>query len=209
MTLVDQNELGRVSLEEFTHIIFASGRYQSLTDGARKSVDRWLKAGGTLIGQKSALRFFKQQKWLDVSISDSEDIDKAFDTSGMRYADREALAAKKRISGAVFESRVDLTHPLLFGVDDESLPFFKTSNMIVERTGSPFETIATYTTSPLLGGYASDELVKQVSTTAALVTQRKGNGRVIAFVDNVNFRGYWYGTSKLMANAVYLSGLIN
>jgi hypothetical protein len=209
VTLIDQNEIDWVDLAEFTHVIFASGRYGALTDKNKQSIAGWVSAGGTLIGQKSALYFFKQQKWLNVSISDREDIDSAFDISGLSYADRDALAAKKRISGAAFETRVDTSHPLLFGFDDIALPMFKTSNMIVEHTGSPFETVATYTNSPLLGGYASEEMVKKVSSSAAIVRQPLGQGQVIGFVDNVNFRGYWYGTSKLMANAVYMSGLID
>jgi len=33
--------------------------------------------------------------------------------------------------------------------------------------------------------------------------QRMGSGRVIAFTDNTNFRAFWYGTNKLLANALF------
>lgn len=49
---------------------------------------------------------------------------------------------------------------------------------------------------------------KLISNTAAIVVNPQGKGRVIAFVDNVHFRGYWDGTNKLTANALYLSPLM-
>jgi len=41
-----------------------------------------------------------------------------------------------------------------------------------------------------------------------VVAHRVGDGQVIGFVDNLNFRGYWYGSSKVFANAIYLTDLI-
>jgi hypothetical protein len=47
-----------------------------------------------------------------------------------------------------------------------------------------------------------------VANTAAIVVNPVGRGNVIAFVDNIHFRGYWDGTNKLMSNAIYLSPLM-
>lgn len=208
-TLIDQEDLSRVDLTEFTHIVVASGRYREWDERANKNVDRWLKKGGTLIGQKTALKWFDNQDWLDIDIASEGEIDDEFSLVGLNYADAESLASKKRISGAAFGAKIDLTHPLFFGMEDDFLPVFKTSNMLVGHSGNPFETIAEYDVAPLLGGYTSDEMVRKVRGSAAVIVQSKGRGRVIGFVDNVNFRGYWYGTSKLMGNAIFMSELIN
>lgn len=209
VTLIDQEELSRVDLSRFTHIIVADGRYREWDERANSNVEVWLNKGGTLIGQKTALRWFESRDWLDVSIVSQRDIDSAFDTSTMNYADIDDLSSKKRISGAAYMAKVDLTYPLFFGLENDQLAFFKTSNLIVENTQNPFDTFAVYTDEPLIGGYTSDELKEQVAGSASVVVQRRGKGRVIAFVDNVNFRGYWFGTSKLMGNAVFLSDLMN
>jgi hypothetical protein len=70
-------------------------------------------------------------------------------------------------------------------------------------------TVARYTESPLLAGYAASELEELVANSAAIVAHNYGRGKVIAFADNVNFRGYWYGTSRLLSNAIFMSGFID
>ena len=33
--------------------------------------------------------------------------------------------------------------------------------------------------------------------------QKMGSGRVMVFTDNTNFRAFWYGTNKLLMNAIF------
>jgi len=37
----------------------------------------------------------------------------------------------------------------------------------------------------------------------------EGQGRVILFSDNPNFRGTWYGTNKMFLNALFFGSLIS
>ncbi|MEW9797764.1 M14 metallopeptidase family protein [Alteromonas sp. CYL-A6] len=207
-SLVEKHRLGRVNLSDYTHIILSSGRYNDLSDEVTDALSAWVKAGGVLIGQKSALRLFSEKGWLDIDIADRDTIDSAFDTSTMRYEDRDDLYARKLVAGSVYEASIDTSHPLFFGYQSDTLPMFKTSNMIVTSNNSPFTTVARYTPTPLMAGYSAPELQKLIGDTTAVVAERKGRGVVIGFTDNTQFRGYWYGTSKLMANAIYQSALI-
>ncbi|NQU49081.1 MAG: hypothetical protein HQ519_10575, partial [Planctomycetes bacterium] len=61
---------------------------------------------------------------------------------------------------------------------------------------------------PLLSGYASAKRVEEISATPAVRAERLGKGSVICMVDNPNFRGVWYGTNKLYANAIYFGSAI-
>jgi hypothetical protein len=120
-----------------------------------------------------------------------------------------ALAGKKRIAGAVFNTDVDLSHPLLFGFEHQTLPVFRNSNVIMRKPIKPFVTAITYQQVPLLAGYTSDEMEGLVSGSAMAVAHKKGQGKVIAFTDNLSFRGYWLGTRRLLTNAIYLSQFIH
>jgi hypothetical protein len=208
VTIIEHWRLGQSNLSKYSHIIFANGNYNSLDKRTIESIGNWVKAGGVLIGQKSAAAFFAKQKWLQAEFLDSSEVDKLFDTDGLAYAEREALRARKLIAGTAFETEVDLTHPLAFGLDDDSMPFFKTNNAVVRQTKKPFITPFKYTQEPLLSGYADPKLADLVADSPAVIAHRLGNGRVIGFVDNMNFRGYWYGTSKVFANAIYLADFI-
>ena len=127
----------------------------------------------------------------------------------MLFEDREAFAAKQRIAGAAFETTLDTSHPLGFGFSRSSLPVFRNSNAVLMMPEKPFVTVAKYTEKPLMAGYTSDELEDLISDSAAIVAHRMGRGRVIGFVNNPNFRGYWYGTSRLMCNAIFMATFID
>ncbi len=208
VSLVEQHRLADVSLADYSHIIMSSGNYSRLGDAGTAAINTWVNQGGVLIGQKSALELFAGQDWLDIEVVSQDTIDEAFDTSAMRYADRDDLYARKLVAGSVYKANIDTSHPLFYGYSGDTLPMFKTSNMVVESDNSPFTTVARYTPTPLMAGYSAEEMQKLIGDTTAVVVNRQERGVVIGFVDNTQFRGYWYGTSKLMANAIYQSTLL-
>ena len=72
-----------------------------------------------------------------------------------------------------------------------------------------FYTVAQYTSSPLIGGYIHKTDIKRVANSAAILLCQEGQGRVLLFSDNPNFRGTWYGTNKLFLNALFFGSLIS
>ena len=62
-----------------------------------------------------------------------------------------------------------------------------------------------YTNSPLLSGYISDKNLSELKNTAMFKVGSLGSGKVIYFTDNTNFRAFWYGTNKLLMNAIFFA----
>ncbi len=60
-----------------------------------------------------------------------------------------------------------------------------------------------YTKAPLLSGYISKPNLKELANSVPLQIKKLGKGKVVAFTDNTNFRAFWYGTNKLLMNAVF------
>lgn len=208
-SIVEWDNLGSINLDDYTHIIAVSGNYAKVDAKAVKKLGSWLKEGGVLIGQGSGNKWLAKNDWLSTGFMDGDDIDKAFDTSTLKYEDREALSAKKRIAGAAYLAEVDLTHPLMFGFTQDKIAMFKTSNLVMRKPSEPFITVGSYSNSPLLAGYSADEMQNQVANSAAIIAHRQGSGRVIAVLDRTNFRGYWQGTNRILSNALYLSEFVN
>ena len=216
VAIVDQDRFSRVKLDEFTHIVFASGRYNQLSDKNLSRIRAWVKAGGVVIGSKRGTRFLANNEFLEADVLATNAIDNEFETQGLHFADQGQLHAKKLVAGAAYQVQVDPTHPLLFGVLDAKtasassalLPMFKTNNMVLNAHSKPFIEVGKYTQSPLLGGYTAPELQTLIAGSSAIVAHPYGKGTVIGLTDNVNFRGYWRGTEKLMANAVFMAPLI-
>jgi hypothetical protein len=209
VSITDLEQLGKLSLDSYTHMIWVEGTYKDVTDTTVSKIEGWLNKGGILIGQKSAANWFSDKKWLKAGFKTNSEIKLAFETTGMTYRDQEALKAKQRIAGAVFETQLDLSHPLAFGYKSTTLPMFRNSALVMRQPDKPFITAASYTKTPLMAGYTADELQQLIGGSAAIVSHNFGKGKVIGFATNVNFRGVWYGTSRLMSNAIFMAGFIN
>jgi hypothetical protein len=209
VTITNFADLGSLDLSNYSHMIWASGSYKDVAEATIKNIDTWLNLGGVLIGQKSAAQWFSEQDWLKAKFVSKEELEIAFEIKGLNYADKEAYAGKQRIAGAVFDTKLDTSHPLAFGFSSKKLPIFRNAKNIMRNPDKPFVTVARYTQDPLLAGYTSKELQELIGNSAAVVAHNHGKGKVIAFSDNINFRGYWRGTSRLLSNAVFMSSFIN
>jgi len=205
VSVVEQARLPRIDLSTYSHVIIVDGSYKSLSDKTVKKISSWVKQGGVIIGQKRAAQWLSEKELLEVNFVSKEHKEQLFDSENLSYKDKEKLAARKRIAGAIFQSEIDLSHPLTFGYSDDSLPLFRNSTLIMEQAKKPFLTVAKYSAEPLLSGYTDRNLVNKIANNPAIVAHNYGRGRVIATTDNLTFRGYWHGSAKLLANSLFFA----
>ena len=205
VSVVERSRLTKIDFSSYTHIVMVDGNYQSLLDSTVKKITSWVKNGGVIIGQKRAARWLSDNDLLKVKFVKKEHLDKLFDTNNLSYDDKERLSARKRIAGAIFESTIDLSHPLVFGYTDNRLPLFRNSTIIMEQSNIPFLSVANYSSAPLLSGYSDSNLVNKIADQPAIVAHNLGRGRVIATTDNLTFRGYWHGSAKILANSIFFA----
>ncbi len=208
-TIVDMDRLSRITLSDYSHIVMVDGDYRQLDDKLVDRIQDWIKQGGVLIAQKGAAKWASQQEWLQASFLSDKEISAAFDTSQLSFADQEALQGKQRIAGAVLAGNVDLSHPLAFGYDNTDVAFLRNSNLVMRANAKPFIQVSGYSQKPLRAGYVSDEMQKLLAGSSNLVANKLGKGKVIGTTDNLTFRGYWYGTSRFLSNAIYLAPLMD
>lgn len=125
------------------------------------------------------------------------------------YGQMDDLEALKLVAGAIFSTRLDVTHPLGYGyrapagATETEFPVFRTSMLRLKPSRSPYESVAVYAKDPLLAGYVSEQNLRALSGVAAVVAQPVGQGVVVAMTESPNFRGYWLGGTKLFLNAVF------
>jgi len=205
VSVIEQARLSRIDLSAYTHIVMVDGNYKSLSDKTVTKMTAWLKAGGVIVGQKRAAKWLSEKELLQVKFVSKDYKEQMFDTDNLSYKDKEKLSARKRIAGAIFQSNIDLSHPLTFGYTDSSLPLFRNSTLIMEQPKKPFLTVAKYSTHPLLSGYTDRNLVNSIANKPAIIAHNVGRGRIIATTDNLTFRGYWHGSSKLLANSLFFA----
>lgn len=208
-SMIDQGDLDQVDLSRYTHIYMVSGKYAAINSEAIQSLTQWIKQGGVLWGQKTAAQWLIDNQFLDAEYLSRKAMNQRFKSAELVYGDKEAFAAQQRIAGAIFSVDLDLSHPLTMGYHHQQLPVFKNSTLLLQPLDRPFVTVARYGQFPHLAGYADKLNVEKIALSSFMLADNKGKGVVIGIADNVNFRGFWYGTSRLMANSLYFSNMID
>ncbi len=75
--------------------------------------------------------------------------------------------------------------------------------IFVEADSVSYKNPIKYTAQPLQAGYISKPNLELLGNTVPFKHNSMGRGNVILFTDNTNFRAFWYGTNKLLMNAVF------
>ncbi|KKN99129.1 M14 metallopeptidase family protein [Pseudohongiella sp.] len=203
VTLLTQSRMRQADLNQYNVLIMASGSYSQVqTD----RVKQWVEAGGTLIVYKTALNWAAENELANITLIDNA----AQESETTRaYAEMSRDRGEQLIGGSIFNTTLDLSHPLGYGYNSPLLRVFRDSTLFMELAENPYATPLQYTNAPLASGYVSQENIDRMAGTAAIVVSAHGSGRVIAMTDNPNFRAFWFGTTRLFMNAVFFGHTIS
>ena len=205
VSVIDMARLGHTDLNRYSHIIMVDGNYSSVSTAVVSKLEQWIEQGGVVFSQKRAAKWLSERGMLKANFVSESQIDGLFDTEKLQYRDKGRLSARKRIAGAIFETELDIGHPLTYGYNKASLPVFRNSTLIMNKPSEPFITVAKYSSSPLMSGYADRNLVNLIANNPTIIAHNLKKGRVIASSDNLTFRGYWYGSAKILANSIFFA----
>jgi hypothetical protein len=61
----------------------------------------------------------------------------------------------------------------------------------------------------LLSGYSSKINLEALKGSVPFKSSSYGRGTVIGFTDNTQFRAFWYGTNRLLMNAIFFADQMN
>ena len=198
LTKLDTRNFRRTDLSRYTDIILPNSWGQALDSSDAKKLKTWVRNGGTLIGYKNAGKWFEKNKLLKVKFKTKKDTAQA-----ISFEDKRNYFGAQVIGGAIFETNLDRSHPIAFGYSNTTLPVFRNSTIFMEADVNSYNNPIQYTENPLLSGYISKPNLEQLKGTSAFKKASLGRGEVIYFTDNTNFRAFWYGTNKLLMNAIF------
>jgi hypothetical protein len=209
LPLVEMQELNETDLARFTHILLVDGDYENLGERRTESLKRWVQGGGVLVATKRAARWAAKQQFAKVEFKDTEAKPAPGDSvRRLAYAGRESQEGAQEISGAIFAADLDTTHPLAYGYRDRLLPVFRDHRLFMRRSQNAYANVAVYRAEPQLAGYISKPNLALLAGTAAVVAERLGRGAVILILDDPNFRSFWFGTNRLLLNALFFGSIL-
>ena len=198
---VDVRSISGVDLSRYTTIVLAGGSYRNISKRGVDGIKDWLRSGGVLIATRGAVDWAAGQGLLNarrVKQPEGEN-----DNDPRPYANASRDRGGSVVGGAIFQVELDLTHPLTYGFHSDSLAVFRRGTSFYQMTDNVYATPSRYSEDPLLAGYINQKNLSMLGNTASIIVGGYGRGRVIGFADNPTFRAYWWGTQKLIANAVF------
>ena len=204
LTLLPIEKLSKVNLNDYNTLVLVDGEYGKRA-AAQKQVRSWLETGGSVIAFKRAVKWLSDGQIIKTKFKEVE----ADTTLQRNYAYLDRYSGAQNIGGSIFSTRIDLSHPVNYGYQDQNLPVFLNSKKFLERPANAYSYPVVFDEEPLLSGYVSKENLEQVSNSPVVIVSKFGKGRVISFGINPNFRAFWYGTNRLFTNSLFFSRIID
>ncbi len=204
---IDMSDLSRVSLQRYKTLILPDGGYNSLSNNTVARLKSWVQQGGTLITIRRATQWAMQQGLASEQLL----IDLKPDTTGNQrfdFVNASEIEGAKVVAGSIYRGDLDITNPLGFGFTDRDIYLLRDSRIFLKTSANPYATVIQYDENPLVSGFVSAANLEKISNTASLVVNGVGGGRTVLFVDDPYFRGYWYGTSRLLLNAIFFGEVL-
>ncbi len=205
ITLLNANELGRMSLKNYHVIIMTDGYYRFLNDkSANDKLKEFVRNGGKLVAMENAVDQLANADWGFKKKEDGSD--KKEDTYALvkKYADRERDYLPNYTPGSIYKVELDATHPLAFGYSNNYYTL-KQNTAIYEFMKDGWNVGILKKDNYVTGfsGYKVKEKLKDGTVIGAL---EMGAGTVSIFADDPIFRLFWDNGKLLFSNAIFMVG---
>ena len=213
VTCLESDDIARTDLNNYNFIFLSDGSYSGVSEKGRVRLKEWISEGNTLFASGAdVLHWLKDNNMGNIKFK--KKVENAADKSKITklrraYAQAENDKGAYNLNGAIFETDIDSTHPLCYGYNQQKLSVFVSDTSFLDIPTNAYAAPLQFSSNPLLSGYIHPTKLELMKNSAALCVYGVGSGRLIASSANMNFRGMWYGTNKIFANAVFFGNLIN
>ncbi|MBV7267956.1 M14 family metallopeptidase [Winogradskyella luteola] len=200
LTSINTDNFGRTNLSKYNVLIMPSGYYDNVLDDTNmKKLKDWVLSGGKVIAIDGALRSFAGKDGFSLNYKESDNDEG--DDNLTPYADREREYTNKLITGAIFKTNVDRTHPMGFGYGDNyfSLKLGSSAYNLLDEGYN----IAYLNDAKVYSGFAGKDALKNLDKTLVFGEERMGSGSYIYMADNPLFRSFWENGKLFMVNSIF------
>ncbi|RZT00310.1 M14 family metallopeptidase [Aquimarina brevivitae] len=204
VTSIDTDYFKNIELSQFDVLILPNGYYGGYLDkDTMESISNWVQQGGKLIAIGNAVAAFSDKKGFDLKENKSNTKEKDSTGNLTPYDQREKESVKDFITGSIFKTQVDPSHPMAFGYNDTyfTLKLGSDSYQLLQNGYN----ISYITTPESVSGFAGEDAKKSLENSLVFGEARMGQGSVIYMVDNPLFRSFWENGKLFFVNAVFLT----
>ncbi|MBL87713.1 MAG: zinc carboxypeptidase [Winogradskyella sp.] len=200
LTSINTDNLSRTNLNKYNVLIIPNGYYGSvLNENNMKKINDWVQAGGKVIAIDGALRSFAGKDGFSLKYKSSDN--NSSNDNLTPYAEREREYTNNLITGAIFKTKIDNTHPMAFGYNNDYFTL-KLGSSAYDLLSSGYN-VGHLSDTKVYSGFAGKDALANLDNTLVFGEERKGNGSFIYFVDNTLFRSFWENGKLFLVNSVF------
>jgi len=195
---IDESQLTD-ALKHIDQLIIPNGYYGMWNKNSSMDMDllEWVNDGGKLIAISGALDRFANSELFKLKKKENIEIT----TTEIPYGDQSRNEISFITTGSIFEARLDESHPLSFGIDRYySLKINENAFELIKDGNNAF-TLGE--NAKAIAGFIGFKALGNQSNSLLFGEEYVGSGKVIYFVDNVLFRGFWYSGKMAFTNALF------
>ena len=204
ITKVPIRNFDNISMDKYNVLVLVSGNYK-FSDNQIEKIKTWAENGNTIISIGSGSKLLIDKKIVEENLLEKEESNVM---NYLAYGDARENRGKEQIGGVILNSIIDLSHPLAFGYENNTLPLYKNNSIWLKPSKNNYSSVVRYSENSLIDGFLSENNKAKIKESVSLVVSRVGRGIAVMFADNPNFRGAWYGTNRLFLNAILLGDKI-
>lgn len=203
---IDTGDINRVDWSQYTHVILPDGAFGRLPAAFSQAMVEFVRAGGTLLATRGTAKWVEGLdlgwSWVKEDEEDAEQVERR------AYEDHTLDSAREVIGGSALAMDLDITHPLGYGYTEGDVTVFRRGRHQLKTDTNHYTRAGVYQDPVLRSGYLGENNRAELAGTPAFVATRHGRGVVVRMADDYLFRGYWLGSERLFANALFFSPLI-
>ena len=199
ITKLDVDDLDYFDLDKYSHIILPDYNGKKIDP---EKIKNFVNNGGSLISYRNSIN------WTSNNLIEIELLSNELKANNISFSERENFYGAQRTGGAIFESTIDKSHPVNYGIESNKLPLFRNSNVYMSRSDQSFNNPINYSDNPLMSGYISKENLSLLKNSVPFKLIKLGKGKIILMSDNTNFRAFWYGTNRILLNMLFHSNIM-
>lgn len=204
ITLLPLSKVNTANLSRYNRIVIPNGNLSAINEKGKRNLKQWIQNGGVAIAWKNGGKWLSDNNITKVAYFKREEKKEGY----RAYEQLDKIRGAQVTGGSIFEAKIDVTHPLGYGLERDNIPLFRNHNLVMKKAKNEYANPIVYTSNPLMSGYVSKENLELFKNSPATTISSIEKGRVITFTDNPNFRAFWYGTNKLFMNALFLGETI-
>ena len=200
LNVLNTEQRSRTKLENYPVLIIPERFNPSKSQ--LESISDFVSQGGRIIALGSAVNSFADKDGFELKKKESDKEEDSSEIKIIPYADREKEDIKNAITGAIFKSNVDNTHPLGFGYDKDYYSLKLGSNSY-EYLKNGINIAYFGADARKVSGYAGPKALEDIPNSLLIGMEYKDRGNVIYMIDNPLFRSFWQNGKMLFVNALF------